>query len=89
MVAAARERPWLPPRGSCPSAHTGADEECGRKSGGLQNVTDLLPRKDRRVGLICCTDFNVISRIPHPALRATLPRGEGMAAAPQSYRYEI
>ena len=35
--------PWLPPGGSCPSAHTGADEECGRKSADLQNDTDLLP----------------------------------------------
>ena len=34
--------PWLPPGGSCPSAHTGADEECGRKSTDLQNDTGLL-----------------------------------------------
>ena len=54
------------------------DEECGRKGGKMNRSVPppsfpIQPR--RRSG--SCTANRVTARIPHPALRATFPPGEG------------
>ena len=47
----------------------------------LQKSEDLLLSFGLRGGLFVCTGFQFSARIPHPALRATLPPGEGIGFA--------
>ena len=47
-------------------------------TGNLQTFGQVGPVFSLRVGLIVCIYFQISARIPLPALRATLPRGEGM-----------
>ena len=56
------------------------DEECGRKPYDYGKSADLLLCFDLEGGLLVCANFRVFARIPLPALRATLPPGEGIAA---------
>ena len=39
----------------------------------------FCPVTNLRASLSVCANFQVFARIPHPALRATLPPGEGIA----------
>ena len=53
------------------------DEECGRQPYDSEKSEDLLLRFGLGGGLFVYTDFWLSAHIPHPALRATLPPGEG------------
>ena len=66
----------LPPGGSCPSAHTGADEECGRRSDLIRNAADLLLWRPERFLKIVRVSPEFLIR---PACRRpTFPPGEGI-----------
>ena len=75
----------LPPGGSCRQSalrnRLVTEEECGRQPYDYEKSEDLLLNFDFGEGLFVCTDFEITARIPLPALRATLPPGEGMVGS--------
>ena len=77
VIASAKQNRF--PRGEAVE-RSETDEECGRKSDGLLNVADLLPRKDFEISLDVVQNYRVSPEfLIRPPSGATFPPGEGNA----------